>query len=85
MRACDWCPPPLSLPVFQKLLVSSASARELLERELMTHARIGNHPHIVELYGVYQDPTTGQLCAVLQLMQGAWGTWVCAHVWAYAL
>lgn len=54
----------------KKLLVSSASARELLERELMTHARIGNHPHIVELYGVYQDPTTGQLCAVLQLMQG---------------
>jgi hypothetical protein len=50
--------------------VSNEATRQDLERELATHARIGNHPHLVELYGMFRAPDTGQLCVVMQYMAG---------------
>ena len=41
-----------------------------LERELRIHAIIGNHPNIVELYGMFREPQTDHLCVVMKLMRG---------------
>jgi serine/threonine protein kinase len=48
-----------------------------LQRELQIHAKIGNNPNVVELYGMFRDHD-GQLCVVMKLMKGSESVLCCA-------